>query len=326
MDNHPLADAFPLMSEAEFEGLKQDIKEHGVRHPVVVFEGMILDGRNRKRACQELGKACPEIKFTGENPAAYVASENIHRRHMEPRALVLAAERLATAMAGRPKKSPAGPDGPADHPTTIREAAELTGASPTSIKKVRTVRNRGADEVVAAMDKGELTPTAADNLSKRPKEEQSRIMATVPVKDIPTVAASTLPAEEALAMNPGRGQVGPKVMLERQMSLPDLTMVQKVVLDWAEHKGVITELPPAKLATFVRELRKSRTATTRLLELIDLETKADSAPSPRSNGATKGADAPTTPPAKAPVKRAAKAPAKAAKTPATPAKTTTKEA
>jgi hypothetical protein len=58
LEFHPLADIFPLL-----EG--QDLHE-----PIVLFEGKILDGRNRYRAC---GAA-------GIEPVAYVISLNLRRR------------------------------------------------------------------------------------------------------------------------------------------------------------------------------------------------------------------------------------------------------
>jgi hypothetical protein len=51
LKNHPYADLFPMMSTAELEALTADIAANGLRHPIVRYKGMVLDGRNRLLAC-----------------------------------------------------------------------------------------------------------------------------------------------------------------------------------------------------------------------------------------------------------------------------------
>ena len=81
---HPLTDLFPLMRGAEFDSLVDDIRQHGLHELIVVFEGKILDGRNRYRACIEAGiePRYWDVFFDHDAALAYVISANIHRRHL----------------------------------------------------------------------------------------------------------------------------------------------------------------------------------------------------------------------------------------------------
>lgn len=82
--SHRLADLLPLLDGAEFEALVEDIRAHGLRQPIVLFDGKVLDGRNRLSACQI---ACIEHRFTEfhgseEDALAFVLSMNLARRHL----------------------------------------------------------------------------------------------------------------------------------------------------------------------------------------------------------------------------------------------------
>ena len=82
---HPLADMFPPMTEAEFSDLVADIDKHSLRQEIDTWQGMILEGRHRALACQQLGiePKYHERWFSDDDGArAYVISQNIHRRHL----------------------------------------------------------------------------------------------------------------------------------------------------------------------------------------------------------------------------------------------------
>ena len=83
MEFHPAANLFPLMDGDEFAALLADIAEHGQRDAIVLHDGAILDGRNRYRACCELGVKPLTREWDGKgSPTAYVISENLYRRHL----------------------------------------------------------------------------------------------------------------------------------------------------------------------------------------------------------------------------------------------------
>ena len=74
MDFHPAADIFPLLEGDEFQALKTDIAEQGQLDPIWVYQNQILDGRNRYRACQELGIETVTKAWSGTDPLKFVLS------------------------------------------------------------------------------------------------------------------------------------------------------------------------------------------------------------------------------------------------------------
>lgn len=108
-DLHPLCTLFPRLEGAEFNALREDIRANGQREPILLHEGMILDGGNRYEACLQAGVA-PVLKpFEGGDIVAYVLSANLYRRHLSPgqnAAIVASITNWADAQKpGRPKQS-----------------------------------------------------------------------------------------------------------------------------------------------------------------------------------------------------------------------------
>jgi hypothetical protein len=101
---HILADLFPLMEGEEFDSLVADIKANGLRERIDLYEGQIVDGRNRYRALQQLGikpstdqkqyfrkaiyahstggEIAPHEQDNDARVRAYIIFRNIHRRHL----------------------------------------------------------------------------------------------------------------------------------------------------------------------------------------------------------------------------------------------------
>lgn len=118
-EDHPIAAIFPLLDQADLEVLAQDIRSQGLLEPIWVWEGKILDGRNRYRACKIAGVEPRTRAWTGNGDAeavAFVVSLNAARRHLtsSQKAMVaLDAERiLAERAKERQRLSPGRPPAP----------------------------------------------------------------------------------------------------------------------------------------------------------------------------------------------------------------------
>jgi ParB/Sulfiredoxin domain len=83
---HPAADWLPELNGSEFEELKQDIASRGLREPILVKHGHIIDGRHRYKACAQLGiePQTKEFEGTGTDIIAEIASRNLFRRNLTP--------------------------------------------------------------------------------------------------------------------------------------------------------------------------------------------------------------------------------------------------
>ena len=135
LEFHPLADIFPLLDGQDFAELVADIKApHGLREPIVMFEGKILDGRNRYRACEAAGVEPTFTVYTGDDPVAYVISLNLRRRHLSESQRAMVAAKLATLKLGDNQHSEGLP---------IGRSSELLNVGERSVARAREVTHVG---------------------------------------------------------------------------------------------------------------------------------------------------------------------------------------
>ncbi len=79
---HPVADLFPMLPDDELKDLADDIKTNGLQQPVVVSDGVLIDGRNRLAACEMVDVEPDFVELNGSDPVAFILSANLARRHM----------------------------------------------------------------------------------------------------------------------------------------------------------------------------------------------------------------------------------------------------
>ena len=173
MNQHPLSKAFPLPTQSEFDALRDDIRDHGQRHAIVVYQDMILDGWTRFRACNELGIDPIIEEYGGNDPAGYVLSCNLHRRHLSAsqRAGAIVACNEWRSGAGRPKKESGNV---AQLTPTSAQMAETAQVSERTIKDAKTAHSAGFESDIRD---GKTTVSEAANLARKAPEVAARVVA-----------------------------------------------------------------------------------------------------------------------------------------------------
>ena len=203
---HPICLLIPSADEDELQDLTDDIRAHGLIDPIVLFEGMILDGRNRAVACERAGVAPRYVHFGGgrEDALIFVVSHNIKRRHLTKQGIadaLVAAEDfnlhygLAEPAAG--KQAADAPEagsvikntGPKT--SSSRRLAEAAGGvvSHAMIAATRKVKEKGEPELQEAVKRGRIGVQDAARAADLPPEQQKAIAASPKPRRAATDAA-----------------------------------------------------------------------------------------------------------------------------------------
>ena len=83
MKIHDVASMFPPMTADEYAALVDDVRANGQRDPIWTYNGEVIDGRHRLRACEDLGIEPTTREWSGEGSlVAFVLSLNLHRRSL----------------------------------------------------------------------------------------------------------------------------------------------------------------------------------------------------------------------------------------------------
>ncbi|MCZ4101294.1 ParB N-terminal domain-containing protein [Streptomyces sp. SID13666] len=130
---------FPALNDEDLNALADNIKEHGLLHPVVLDRsGQVLDGRSRLKACEILGVEASFTTYEGDDPVGYALSVNIHRRNLTKGqiAMITAKACSLSEQSGR---------SPSEH--TSRSLSERLGVSLGTVGKANTVLLHAPDLV-----------------------------------------------------------------------------------------------------------------------------------------------------------------------------------
>lgn len=197
---HELAKIFPLMDEARFQELVEDIRTNGLIDPIDLYEGKVLDGRNRYRACLLAGVSPRCYEYTGDNPLQYVLSKNLNRRHLDESQRAMVAANIANLKKNDTLNRGSGPDTQIcrSEKTSIAQAAEAVNVGVRSVTAAKRVKASGHETLEDLVVAGKLPVSVADKFTKLvpDKERQAEIIATQGVEGIKDIVSADRKAEQ----------------------------------------------------------------------------------------------------------------------------------
>ncbi len=169
MQFHKYADIFPLMDDVALNELAADIKATKQHNPIWLYEGKILDGRNRFKACT-IAKVKPFYStYRGDDPIGFVLSLNLKRRHLNDAQLAEVALKVAVLKVGDNQHKTEG--APTGAPSQAA-AAEQVGVSRRSVQRRKKILEQGSKALNEAVSAGDVSMAKAEAVLDKPKPEQ----------------------------------------------------------------------------------------------------------------------------------------------------------
>lgn len=238
---HPAASVFPLLEGEEFEQLVDSIRRLGVQMPIVLLDGVLLDGRNRLRAVERLRAEGRNFEVTtiewesekGETPSEVILAMNETRRHLSDDARVMARAAilpLIEADRAAAERAPQFKPGICPNPSGRRGKEEQ--ATPKSAQPVYLQEN------------AVFTQTKTDH----PKTPENLPVPAVP----PTRKLYPWEAREASKTRDARSTVG---TLAAEAGVSKHKARQAVAVERAVARG---QLPAAERTAIIRGRKKLR--------------------------------------------------------------------
>lgn len=166
---HPFAELLPLVKGRQFEELVASIDQNGLLNPIILFGGRILDGRNRFRALERLGRK-PIIgvdtqNFTGDEEEALrlVVGLNVQRRHLSASQRAMIGADLATLRQGQRGTN------------SLQQVSDQLNVSDFLIKAARKIKTKVAPHILSMVQDGSISLSCADVVAELPKAEQQKL-------------------------------------------------------------------------------------------------------------------------------------------------------
>ncbi len=196
---HPSSRIFPLLPERELTELAEDITAHGLLQPITVYQGKVLDGRNRAIACARCNREPKVTEWTPNNqtPTEWVISQNLKRRHLTPsEKAVCAVEALPLLEAEAKERQRKHSDTAPGRKGTVRasvpevsggnrartHAAKTFGVSERYVSDAKSLKEKAPEAFSLVREGKKKLPQAMKELKRKEQVQRIAVYAPPPGK------------------------------------------------------------------------------------------------------------------------------------------------
>ncbi len=218
-EQHLLGRLLPPMGQDDFQRFAAGIAARGLDEEIVLYQGKILDGWSRYRACQAVRVEPRFREFAGDDPLAYVLAKNVERRHMNPVQILkvleaarpaLEAEAVARKRAALRQGAPPTVDAvgrnSAQRGRVSEQIAQMAGVSKDTVKDYHAVQVQGSPQLKEAVDREEVAISDAAQVARHQlPEHQTEALARVRSGEASTLQKAVA---KARAASPTRDPLG----------------------------------------------------------------------------------------------------------------------
>ena len=182
----------PPLSDDEFKQLEENLLRDGIRDPLVVWNGILIDGHNRFEIAQKHGLefVTTELQFADRNEAKiWIIQNQLGRRNLSAYDRSILALKLKPVIAAKAKENSLANlkqntdrqtfahrnnceetntltppiEESADDRKTNAQVAQAAGVSRETIRKVEKIEAQASPEIKAALRTGDMSINAAYN-------------------------------------------------------------------------------------------------------------------------------------------------------------------
>lgn len=176
---HEFARLIPVIVAGDLDRLIEDVEKNGILEPLTLYQGRVLDGRNRLAVASVLDTPVQVEEFEGDDAAAksYVWSTNAARRHLSVPQILLAAHRFGFVDAAKEEASHREPRPDGSMPPGVARWANIAvkhiGGSvrPATLERFDQALVTEAPDTMRRIDQGEIR--RVDNAVKEAVAERS---------------------------------------------------------------------------------------------------------------------------------------------------------